>query len=403
MSLPDPMTDLDSGRKHAFGGGLYLHVRSPVSRSWLAILTERGKRFEITIGAAAGPGKPGLSLDDARTKADELKALRDAGQLAESRKPQPEPEAEAPPKVRTFKVVADEWFDKKFNTAAPKTIRDAQSLIKRFAGDLMPMEMATITKKQVIAVLEPVYKSSHRNASDLQIKLKTIFGYAIAIDDHPGPNPASSEVLPHVLPTKGPAVEHHESVPWKDLPGVMRVTRTKNRPAARALEFATLCAVRPTECRGARVQEFDLADEEKPVWTVPAARMKVKFIKDKKGKEIPAPDHQVPLSRQAVALLRAVIPADAAPDALVFFETEGKMLGHNTMNHTLQRITDGTAHGMRSSFSTWREEATTFPERLAEAALAHVYKTESESAYNRSDLLEQRRPLMQAWADYLDS
>jgi integrase len=147
-------------------------------------------------------------------------------------------------------------------------------------------------------------------------------------------------------------------------------------------------------CRGARVQEFDFDDvnekgvakrleDRRPVWTVPAARMKVKFLKDKKGKEIPAPDHQVPLSRQAVALLRAVIPADAAPNALAFFETEGKMLGHNTMNHTLQRITDGTAHGMRSSFSTWREEATTFAERLAEAALAHVYKTESESAYSR--------------------
>jgi integrase len=133
--------------------------------------------------------------------------------------------------------------------------------------------------------------------------------------------------------------------------------------------------------------------------------MKVKTIL-KDGKQLPAPAHQVPLSRQALALLESIRPADAKPGDLIFpGDKPGQMLSINTMNFMLRRIRrNATPHGMRATFSTWRaEKAPQFDWRLAEAALAHSFKTDVEGAYNRSNLLDQRRDLMQHWADYLES
>lgn len=402
MPLTDDvvMTALTPGRRYSDGDGLYLHVRSTVARSWIMLVTVDGKRREIALGSAVGPGKPGLSLTDARAKADEKRGLHAAGELF---KP-PTPEPAAPPEVWTFKRVTGAWFaDVYEHEVAAKTASDIRSLIDRKAATLMTLDVQHVTSDDVEAVLKPIWRTLNRSATDLRLKLETIFGYAIAkkYRDAIKGNPADWKILQHLLPDATPFVEHHDSVPWKDLPGVMRIVRTKNHTSARALEFATLTAVRPTECRGARVQEIDFKTS---VWSIPAARMKVKKVRGKDGKLQAAPDHQVPLSRQAVKLLRAMIPEGAAPEDLIFKgDKPGQMMGMNAMTHTLQRITQATPHGMRASFSTWREEATKFDYRLAEAALAHTFKGESEAAYNRSDMLEKRRPLMQAWADYLDA
>lgn len=406
----DVMSDLAPGR-YSLGLGLYLHVRSAAARSWVALLNVKGKRYEFALGPAIGPGKPGVTLNEARAKAAEKLEQRNAGTLLASRQPPPPPPT--PPEVRTFGFVANEWFDSKYSKeVTAKTVENMRRLMKRRAAKLWAMDVRAITSADVEEVLAPIWTTTNRSASDLRQKLEKVFGYAAAkTDDATGhtyrdraaPNPADWNVLQHLLPKAESHVEHHESVPYQALPGVMEKVRAKKNRAARALELATLCAVRTAECRLARVQEFEF-DSDKPVWTIPAARLKRKTIRDSKGKTKPAPPHRVPLSRQAVALLRELIPDGAAPEDLIFEgEKAGQPIGHNAMAHTLQRVTTGTPHGMRASFSTWRaEQAKQFDWRLAEAALAHTYKGEVEGAYNRSDALELRRPLMQAWADYLD-
>ena len=124
------------------------------------------------------------------------------------------------------------------------------------------------------------------------------------------------------------------------------------------------------------------------MWTIPAQRMKA-------GR-----DHRVPLSRQAVDILRqAERLADGS--GLVFPSVRGKVMSDSTMSKLLRdNEVPGVPHGFRSSFRDWcgdREVSGA----LSEAALAHTIKNKTEAAYARSDLLEPRRPLMQEWADYL--
>ena len=148
-------------------------------------------------------------------------------------------------------------------------------------------------------------------------------------------------------------------------------------PASRALQLLILCGSRMSEVRGATRSEIDL---DAAIWTIPAARMK--------GRRL----HRVPLSSQAVAILKAM-------------PREGERIfdiGVVGMEQTLKRIRKGiTTHGMRSSLRTWCLEQTSFAPAIVEAALAHkLGKDTTEQAYIRGDLFARRRKLMQAWADF---
>jgi integrase len=155
---------------------------------------------------------------------------------------------------------------------------------------------------------------------------------------------------------------------------------------ARALEFAILTAARSGEVRGATWNEFDL---DARTWTIPGTRMKA-------GKE-----HRVPLSDQAVELLKA-LPA-MAEETLIFFSTKkGKPLSDMTLTATLRRMgrNDITAHGFRSTFRDWASETTAYPGDVVEMALAHAIGNKVEAAYRRGDLFEKRARLMADWARY---
>ena len=176
--------------------------------------------------------------------------------------------------------------------------------------------------------------------------------------------------------------------------------------AARALELQILTAARPGEVLGMRWGELDL---NAALWTVPADRMKA-------GKE-----HRVLLSSTAAGVLRGQLPPGAAPPrpgVLVFpGERPGRPLSSMAMVRLLGRTnrrSEGqparwrdaksgepiTPHGFRSCFRDWVADATDFPRELAEAALAHTLGNKVEAAYQRGDLLDKRRRMMVAWADF---
>ena len=155
-----------------------------------------------------------------------------------------------------------------------------------------------------------------------------------------------------------------------------------------AFQFLVLTAARSGEVRGARWSEVDF---DARTWTVPASRMKA-------GRA-----HRVPLSAAALGVLRdAREYSDGS--GLVFPSITGRMMSDSTLSKLLRENgIEGTPHGMRSAFRDWASEQTNTPHAVMEAALAHTIPNKAEAAYARSDLLDKRRVLMNAWARYLDA
>ena len=153
------------------------------------------------------------------------------------------------------------------------------------------------------------------------------------------------------------------------------------------MEALILTAARSGEIRGAAWSELDL---DAATWTIPASRMK--------GGKV----HVVPLSPAAVAVFRIAAEFRSATDDLVFHGLKrGKPLSDMTLLKVLRDMGElYTVHGFRSAFRDWVAEETNVPGEIAEAALAHASPNRVEAAYRRTDYLEKRRKLMEAWAKY---
>ena len=148
----------------------------------------------------------------------------------------------------------------------------------------------------------------------------------------------------------------------------------------------TLTACRSGEVRGASWDEINLQDRQ---WTIPAGRTKT-------GRP-----HRVPLSRRALEVLAEARDYTGGA-GLVFPAASGRPLSDSTMSKLVREIgLPCVPHGMRSSFRQWAAERTNYPREVCELALAHVNKDQVEAAYQRSDLYDLRRRLMDAWAAFL--
>jgi integrase len=178
-----------------------------------------------------------------------------------------------------------------------------------------------------------------------------------------------------------------------EVPRFIARLRQEQAIAARALEFLILTAARSVEVMGMLWSEVDLRNR---VWTIPGSRMK-------SGRE-----HRVPLSDRAVAILGDL---EHLPDNPHVFPgvKQGKGLSPRALIAALERMQDGvtqdgvTVHGFRSSFRTWAAERTNYPREICEVALAHTVGDETERAYQRGDLLDKRRRLMEQWSAFCRS
>jgi integrase len=204
------------------------------------------------------------------------------------------------------------------------------------------------------------------------------------------------EVVAHLLPHQVGTRErtrHQPAMPWRDIPTFVETLRASPHSVTKALlEFVILTAARSGE---ARAMTWDEVDLDAKVWTVSASRMKAKVL------------HRVPLSERAIEILkdqRAGYPRSQ----IVFPSQRGVILSDMVLtkflrDHEAQSSEQGraaTAHGFRSSFRDWASE-NGYPRDMAERALAHTIKNHSEAAYHRTDLLEQRRAMMEAWAQHV--
>ena len=341
--------------------GLYLQVVSPTNRSWLLRYELRGKKRWMGLGSVAT-----FSLEEARR-----------AECAQ--------QAAAAARNKTFAAVTAEYFDAHAGSWGSRKHRaDFARTLKTHAAALHNLPVADIDEPLVLSVLQPIWSAKIVTAKRLRQRIASVLDFAAAAGYRSGSNPARWEGhLEHLLaaPAKR-AVKHLAALPYAELPAFMAELRAVPGSAARALEFAIL-----TAGIGARwSSEIDLANA---VWIVPAQRMKG-------GRE-----HRVPLSAQAIRLLRA-LPREG--DFVFIGAKTGTAIGNLAMFRILKRLrADVTTHGFRSTFRVWTEERTSFPSVVAEQALAHAIGNAVERSYRRTDLFAKRTRLMQAWADFCDA
>jgi integrase len=251
-------------------------------------------------------------------------------------------------------------------------------------GDL---PVAAINTGLVMQILEPIWAMRTTTASRVRNRLENILDWATARGYRTGENPARWRGhLDHLLPAPGKVapIEHHDALPYADLPAFMAQLRGQAGVAAQCLEFTILTAARSGEALGARWVEVDLKAR---TWTVPAERMKG-------GRA-----HVVPLSDPALALLKNL---PRTGELLFQGQKKGQPPGKLAMPRVLGQLGRGdvTVHGFRSTFRDWAGETTAHPREAIEAALAHQLKDKAEAAYARGNLLAKRRELMADWAAY---
>lgn len=367
---------------HRVAPGLYLRVTDSNRAYWMLRYTVAGKTREMSLGAYES-----LTLLEAANKASSKRlALKKEGidPLAAKRL---EKQRE---KGTTFKDVAAELIEAK--RPAWKNAKHAaqwSSTLETYAyPTLGSLDVADIDTEHILKVLQPIWTAKHETATRLRQRMEAVMDAATARKLRDGANPARWKghlsMLLSAIP-KAMRVSHHPALPWADLPAFMSELRAKDTISARALEFAILTACRTGEVVGAKWGEIDL---DAAIFTIPPGRMKAKR------------EHRVALSSQAVELLKK-LPRIENNDYVFPSSRTKRPLSSMGMLEMLRGLRPGlTVHGFRSTFRDWVSDATNYSPELAEMALAHTVQNRVEAAYRRGDLLERRRALMQAWADY---
>jgi integrase len=184
-------------------------------------------------------------------------------------------------------------------------------------------------------------------------------------------------------PNKIAPHEHHAALPYSEIAGFMAALRQRDSTSARCLEFLILTAARTGEVIGATWNEIDLTAK---TWAVPANRMK--------GNR----EHRVPLSNRAIEIVQLM--QSRRENRFVFPGRSGGLSNMSLLALLRNMGCALTAHGFRSSFRDWAAEQTNFPNEVCEMALAHAVGDKVEAAYRRGDLVEKRRRLMLAWAEF---
>jgi integrase len=335
-------------------------------------------------------GYPGVTLAMAREAAREARDLIRKGiDPIEAAKEARAALMVTPTIGYTFRAAAEAYIAAhEASWKNPKHRDQWTATLKNYAYPVMgKLDVAAIELPHVMRVLEPIWNKKTETAKRLRGRIEMVLDWAGARGFRSGPNPARWRGhLDKLLakPSKVHRITHHRALPIDEMAPFMQQLRTAEGTGARALEFAILTAARSGEVRGATWKEIDL---DARVWTISAERMKA------------AREHRAPLSKAAVAVLNAV--PSGRPDAYVFKAAHGGRISDMTISAVLRRLEiDAVPHGFRSTFRDWAAERTTYPNEVAEMALAHAVGNKVEAAYRRGDLFEKRLAMMDDWAEF---
>jgi integrase len=379
---------------YADGDGLYLRIGKAGTKSWVYRFMVTGRAREMGLGSASR-----FTLAEARQRVvpyrqqtadgidpvDARQAERTQGRLTAAR-------------AITFRQAAERYIAAhRAGWANAKHAAQWTATLETYAfptlGDL---PVGAVETGDVTKALEPIWSTKPETAGRVRGRMEAILDYAKMHGwRSTAENPARWKGhLDHVLPARSKVrtVKHHAALPWGEIGSFMQALRQQPGIGAKALEFAILTAARTGEVVDARWDEIDM---KAGVWIVPPERMKA-------GRE-----HRVPLSPPAMILLAemAKVRLSTDPAAAVFPGAKaGRGLSNMALLAPLRRMNRGdlTAHGFRSTFRDWIGEATNVPREVAEMALAHAVGDKTEQAYQRGDLFQKRRRLMDDWAVFCD-
>lgn len=318
-------------------------------------------------------------------------------ELAEGKDPLEEKaKVDDKPRVPTFEEAArslhadllPSWTNSKHGNQWLNTL--IEYTFPKLGSKLLP----EIQPGDIADVLKPIWLTKPETASRVKQRIHAVMAWGWA-HGHCQSNPV--DVVEHLLaqqPGKAIRTQHHPAMPWRDIPVfVQKHLRTSDRPevSRSLLELVILTACRSGEARN---MTWDEVDFNSKTWTIPAERMKAKS------------SHRVPLSPRVIEILEG---QKGQHETLVFPSVRDQVpLSDMALTQLLRRLEAhsdspgrvATAHGFRSSFRDWCSEQG-YSRDLAERSLAHTIKDKVEAAYHRTDLLEQRRELMDAWATFV--
>ncbi|WP_061289530.1 tyrosine-type recombinase/integrase [Azotobacter vinelandii] len=385
-----PLTDVkirqakpgDASVKLTDGGGLYLEVRPNGSKLWRYRYRLAGKENLFAIGSY-----PDISLADARAERDAAREHVRAGRHP-SHVRQTEKAKQLAENRNTFKAVAEEWIEDRLGQRT-QTYRD--QCRRAFMNDVYPaigrLPMREVTAAQVLAILQ---RMDERGATTLALQVRqwvsAVFRYGVAtLRADADPAAALKGAI-----QRGP-INHSRPMSREQLGAYLAaVDRYKgHRGTVIALRLLPMLFTRTVELRAAFWSEFDL---EEALWLVPASRMK---------KRRP---HLVPLPVQAVELLKDLRKLTGGELLFPGLRDPSRPLSATTLNRAMEYmgLKGWHCHDFRATAGTHLEEMRRFRTKVIDVQLAHVEQNKTRAAYNHAVYLDERRELMQVWADWVE-
>lgn len=376
----------DKPYKLADEKGLFLLVHPNSGKYWRFKYRYDGKEKLLALGVY-----PDVSLKDARERRDNARK-QVAADIDPSQHRKAIKAARAASAENSFEVVAREWFGKHSPNWAKS---HSDKIIRRFENDVFPWiggrPVAEITAPELLTVARRIESRGTLDTAHRAMQnCGQVFRYAIATGR--AERDPSGDLRGALPPVKQ---KHYATITEPKAIGELlrAIAGYQGSFVAKcALRLAPLLFVRPGELRKAEWSEFNLDAAE---WRIPAARMKMRE------------QHIVPLSTQAVAILRELHPL-TGHGRYVFpgARTNGRPMSENTINAALRRLgyqgNEMTGHGFRSMASTVLNEQGWHRDAI-ERQLAHAERNAVRAAYNYAEHLPERRRMMQAWADYLEA
>jgi len=380
------------------GGGMYLLVHPNGSKYWRMNFKFEGKSKLLSFGVW-----PEVSLREAREiRFEAKKKVREGINPIEENREVKKLKIEAIKENRekidvntnSFQKIAIEWYKRQANHWTEKHSIDVYNSLKFHVFPYLGNKpIALITKQEVISILrkletEGKYETCYR----VRQRLEAVFEFA-EISEYCEGNPAGG--LQKIF-TK-PRPKSHHSLPVSELPeflAKLETDKATSRSNKLAMKFLILTFVRSSELRFADWNEFDL-DRPDPLWLIPSERMKMRKI------------HHVPLSSHAVAILEEMRQF-SGPDGYVFTQVRNpqKAISENTLLYFSNRLGyagRNTIHGFRALASTVLNESRKWHPDVIELQLAHQESNKVRKAYNRAEHLDERRKMMNWWANYIYS
>lgn len=367
------------------GQGLKLRVLPSGSKQWLFnyYRPTNGKRANLNLGRF-----PDVSLVQARKASLNAKEL-----IAQGIDPQDErnrqQQAHKEIHEHTFVNVAKDWFAIKQHDVTPDYALDIwRSLELHIFPHISDKPVKAITAPEIIELLKPIEaKGSLETVKRLTQRLNEVMNFATNCGLIQA-NPLTGIKAAFKKPKK----ENMAALTPTELPELMGAIANASikRTTRCLLEWQLHTMTRPAEASGARWDEINWKEK---VWTIPAERMKKRR------------EHRIPLTEQMLALLEVMKPISGHRDFIFPSDRDPKKpCNSQTANMALKRMGFAgrlVSHGLRSLASTTLNEQGFDPD-LVEAALAHVDDNQVRSAYNRTDYLERRKPMMSWWSGHIE-